>query len=195
MWSILAMRNSLVFHDSDKVTTLMMHASPALTAWSLRWYPSDSWGASSDLALYNEASAVQLLLYPLVFYLIWVICYYMITFVILKNRIKRKGGITMYELMVPTDRKKAMRSPLARVVLKAPEALRPALYMLCHGIAASISLLPTYFFWQSFLLHTSALLFCLGMSIWNGGNYYFKVFARKYMADLEKRSQKALKKD
>lgn len=33
MWSIVAMRNSLVFHDGDKITTLMMHASPALSAW------------------------------------------------------------------------------------------------------------------------------------------------------------------
>jgi len=33
MWSIVAMRNSLVFHDGDKITTLMMHASPAITAW------------------------------------------------------------------------------------------------------------------------------------------------------------------
>ena len=33
MWSIVAMRNSLVFHDGDKITTLMMHASPAISAW------------------------------------------------------------------------------------------------------------------------------------------------------------------
>lgn len=33
MWAIVAMRNSLVFHDGDKITTLMMHASPALCAW------------------------------------------------------------------------------------------------------------------------------------------------------------------
>jgi hypothetical protein len=33
MWSIVAMRNSLVFHDGDKITTLMMHSSPALSAW------------------------------------------------------------------------------------------------------------------------------------------------------------------
>lgn len=32
-WAIVAMRNSLVFHDFDKMTTLMMHASPAMVAW------------------------------------------------------------------------------------------------------------------------------------------------------------------
>ena len=33
MWSIIAMRNELTFHDVDKHTTLMMHASPAVCAW------------------------------------------------------------------------------------------------------------------------------------------------------------------
>lgn len=33
MWSIVAMRNSLVFHDGDKMTTLLIHASPALASW------------------------------------------------------------------------------------------------------------------------------------------------------------------
>lgn len=33
LWAILAMRNSMVFHDPDRMTTLMMHSSPALVAW------------------------------------------------------------------------------------------------------------------------------------------------------------------
>ncbi len=32
-WAIVAMRNSLVFHDLDKITTLFMHISPALVGW------------------------------------------------------------------------------------------------------------------------------------------------------------------
>ncbi|PNH06846.1 hypothetical protein TSOC_006751 [Tetrabaena socialis] len=36
-WSILTFRNSLVFHDLDKVTSLFLHLVPALVSWSLRW--------------------------------------------------------------------------------------------------------------------------------------------------------------
>lgn len=57
MWSILAMRNSLVFHSVDHMTTLMMHASPAITAWTFRWHPKTEW-ADAVLAA-NGATRTQ----------------------------------------------------------------------------------------------------------------------------------------
>lgn len=189
MWSILAMNNSLVFHDVDKVTTLMMHASPALTAWSLRWYPDERWLSSIlDISEYAKPDVFQLVVIPILFYLAWVVMYYFLTFVLLKERIQKRGGVTMFELMVPKDTKKARKSPIAQFVLSVPEAWQPVLYLCCHGFAALISFLPTYLFWQYFWLHTAALLFCLALSIWNGGNYYFKVFAKRYLQQLEERS-------
>jgi len=189
MWSILAMNNALVFHDIDKVTTLMMHASPALTAWSLRWYPDERWLSTVlDVSEYAKPDVFQLVVIPIVFYLAWVVMYYFLTFVLLKEQIRKRGGVTMFELMVPKDTAKARKSPIAKFVLSVPEAWQPILYLCCHAFAALVSFLPTYLFWQYFWLHTMALLFCLALSIWNGGNYYFKVFAKRYLQQLEERS-------
>lgn len=195
MWSILAMRNSLVFHDMDKITTLMMHASPALTAWSLRWYPDLRWTESvADVEEYTTATWYEFVGLPVLFYLMWVIFYYILTFVLLKERIKRQGGVTMFDLLKPKEPKKA-KNPLVRTILSAPEATQPLIYLIFHGIAATLSFIPTYYFWQSFHLHTTALLFCLGISVWNGGNYYFKVFANRYTAQLQERSHRGFKKE
>jgi len=194
MWSIIAMRNSLVFHSFDKMTTLMMHASPAITAWTLRWYPNPtriSTMTPEFVTRMQTASWYEMTVFPVIFYLLWVITYYMTTFVLLKHRIEAKGRATMFSLMVPSDKEKARRSPLARMVISFPRSLQPFLYLTCHGIAATLALLPTKLFYDYYWLHTAALLFCLGLAVWNGGNYYFKVFAKKYLAQLEAQALEA----
>lgn len=190
------MRNSLVFHDFEKTTTLMMHASPAITAWTLRWHPSPAWSAAltpAQGADFNISSWSELFFLPVAFYFIWVVLYYVITFVVLHNRIVGRGRATMFSLMVPKDPEAARKSPLARMVMKAPENIQPVVYLGCHGIAASLSFLPVKIFYDHYWLHTAGLVYCLGLSIWNGGNYYFKVFAKKYLAQLQQEAEAAAK--
>ena len=43
--------------------------------------------------------------------------------------------------------------------------------------------------WDHFWLHTTLLVCCLGISIWNGGSFYFQVFAKRYMAELEAKAR------
>ena len=93
MFSIAAMRNSLVFHDVDKSTTLMMHASPAMAAWTLRWYDDKLAGAMAPLDL-PEAFR-DLVAIPVMYYVVWVLLYYLIVFRCFGERIRRKGGVTM----------------------------------------------------------------------------------------------------
>ena len=37
-WSVMTFRNSLVFHASDKVTSVIVHLLPSWVCWSIRWY-------------------------------------------------------------------------------------------------------------------------------------------------------------
>ena len=37
-WAILAWRNSLVFHDIDKITSLFIHAMPPVLMYCQRWH-------------------------------------------------------------------------------------------------------------------------------------------------------------
>lgn len=191
MCSILLMRNSLVFHDFDKTTTLMMHASPAIVAWTLRWYPEASWVATltkDQLLDVNSSSWYELFVQPVGFYFAWVFMYYILTFVALHDRIEGRGRATMFSMMVPKDPERAKRSALARVVLKSPANVQPIVYLACHAAAASVAFIPVKLFFDNFYLHTMVLAFCLGVSVWNGGNYYFKVFAKKYLKQLQEKA-------
>ena len=176
MFSIILMRNSLVFHDFDKITTLMMHASPAITVWTLRWYSDALWvdalgpaaAAAAQVATWTEMIAL-----PVAFYMIWLVIYYLLTFILLRNRIEGRGLLTMFTMLVPADREKAMKSAGARLVLKFSPPLQPFVYQGCHAICATVAFLPVGLMWDHYWVHTAALMFCLCMSVWNGGNYYF----------------------
>lgn len=181
MWSIMAMRNSLVFHDVDKITTLMMHASPALAGWSLRWFPDDHYRMNDSFAV---ASLTELVGLPILFYCCWVVLYYFVCFVFLNDRIRKQGGVTMFDIMVPKDKNKVQKSIILRFITSFREVWQPVVYLALHGTMASISFVPTYLFWNHFVLHTCALLFCLSLSVWNGGTFYFKVFAKRYYHDM-----------
>jgi hypothetical protein len=117
---------------------------------------------------------------------VWVVSYYFLNFVLLRHRIERNRRMTMFSLMVPKhDPKEARKSMIARVVLSAPPRLQVFAYLGVHATAAMLSFLPTLWFFHSFAAHSVALMFCLGLAAWNGGGYYFHVFAKKYMARLE----------
>lgn len=191
MFTILATRNSLVFHDFDKTTTLMMHASPAIALYTLRWLPSAAWtaGLPAELAPAFEASSwTDLLLLPWALYLVWVVSYYLVTFVVLYNRIVSKGRMTMFSLMVPKNPKGGKKG-LVGFILSFPEDWQPVVYLACHGATASLGFIPTKIMYDHFWVHTAVLLWLLGLSVWNGGNFYFKVFARKYMAQLNEAAE------
>lgn len=160
----------------------MMHLTPALVSWTIRWYPN-------DFALSNPAFQVatwkELFIWPVVIYLLWVLLYYILNFVVLHDQIQKAGGATMFSIMVPKHNpRKIKKSAIARTVLKAPEKLQPLAYLCIHGVAAIGSFLPTFFYFKSFWAHSFAIIFCLSVAVWNGGTFYFEIFAAKYMSRL-----------
>ncbi|GAB4820019.1 hypothetical protein N2152v2_007065 [Parachlorella kessleri] len=189
MWAIVAMRNSLVFHDFDKITTLMMHASPALVAWTMRWHPRPEWTAGlapEQLHRFEHAGWLEMGVLPMAFYAAWVLGYYTLTFVTLAQRMHSRGYSNMFTYMVL--REQARKSPLARLVLRAPHALQPAAYLGMHMLASWLAVLPTKLLWDHFWLHTLLLIAILLQSVWNGANFYFKVFAKRYLQELQARA-------
>lgn len=177
MFSIAAMRNSLVFHDVDKSTTLMMHASPAMAAWTLRWYDT----VNVSMAPLSLADGLrELVAKPVGFYMIWVVAYYLVVFKYCNARIRREGGVTMFDIMVPKDPAKIKRSTVLTFITSFSVPWQPIVYLTFHASMATLSFLPVVLCWNHFAVHTTLLLGLLALSIWNGGTFYFKVFAKKY---------------
>ncbi|GFH21148.1 uncharacterized protein HaLaN_18391 [Haematococcus lacustris] len=94
-FSILAFRNSLVYHDMDKVTSLYLHLVPACVSWAQRWHLDTSRFTPLD----NTGTRVglkQLVLIPLAFYSVWAVSYFLTIFVFAAGRIKRRGYATLF---------------------------------------------------------------------------------------------------
>ena len=86
-----------------------------------------------------------------------------------------------FDLMVPKDKDTAKKkSPVLAFITSFSPPWQPIVYLAFHGTAASLSFLPVVACWNSFAVHTTLLLGLLSLSIWNGGTFYFKVFAKKY---------------
>ncbi|KAK9844314.1 hypothetical protein WJX74_000680 [Apatococcus lobatus] len=183
-WSIPAMRNSLVLHDLDKLTSLFMHMSPALVGWAVHWYPNqlrvptETWPAAQQEEWYT-GTFFQLVILPMGPYLLWSITYYLKIFVISKERVQQENYQTLFKYM--TKNKKALA---AKIVLRASPPFQPLLYMLMHLILCQAATATAYIWWHSYWAHTAFLVGCIGVSAWNGANYYFHVFAKRYLASV-----------
>jgi len=194
-WSIIAFRNSLVFHSLDKITSLMLHWMPACVVWTLRWYPDRSvkleyHGKSEQAkAEWTRGSLVNLVAIPLLPYLAWAILYYIKVFVVSSTKIQERGYETLYQFATAND-----RSLFGRVVLRAPKRLQPVAYMAMHMVLVTLTFLLSMLFWASFRAHTAFLIFILSFSAYNGASFYFEVFAHRYIDDvgLTRRERRSL---
>lgn len=82
IWSIVAFRNSLVYHSLDKMTSHFLHWFPACVSYATRWHPRAvmldhlTQDAAARLE-WESASFTSLFLLPLLPYLAWVVLYYL----------------------------------------------------------------------------------------------------------------------
>ncbi|CEL92281.1 unnamed protein product [Vitrella brassicaformis CCMP3155] len=183
-WGLALNRNSLVFHSLDMTTNLFIHATPCLAVWAIRWHADrvlDKWQflprvcePSSPSPIYCDATAYELLVLPLLVYiLIWQVPYYLVMFKVAAKRIEKRNYDTVYLYMLRTIK------PLAAIV-KAAGSWGPLVYMFIHALGCSLCMLLSFIWWRSYWAHTIFLASMVALAVWNGSTYYFEVFAEKY---------------
>ena len=196
--SIAVFRNSLVFHSADQIIILAVHLSSNISIWGMRWWPMQLQGSFPDLfniGCLEHSPANQLNLFysssqdcsgkfsdllgwPIFVYVVmWAVPYYFFFFVLAKGSIEKGGYITMYEDMVKTN-------PLVKAATNIGGECFPHLkYMIGHGSICCCTFLMGPLLWHSFALHTIYLASMVSISVFNGGSFYFEVFAKKYARD------------
>ncbi|KAG2436955.1 hypothetical protein HXX76_006471 [Chlamydomonas incerta] len=184
-WSIITFRNSLVFHDLDKVTSLFLHLVPALVSWSLRWYGDPArFGPPPEATeqqreRWHRAGGLSNVLLPMASYVVWAVAYYLKIFVFSRAKIQQRGYRTLFNYV--TSQKKGTFHAIAR---RIPPPLQPPVYLFLHLCFCMTTFLVALGCWYSFWAHTALLAAVASASIWHGGSYYFEVFARKYHEHL-----------
>lgn len=186
LWSIVAFRNSLVYHSVDKVTSLFLHFFPACVVWTYRFYPPQHLVQVLDkdatlAARWDSATAWELSILPMLPYLAWSILYGLKIFVISSKKIQQRQYETLFHYV--TTRK----GIFAAVVLRFPVKARPLAYVGLHMALTQAVMGLNTIWWANKTAATAAIMVAFGLAAWHGASFYFDVFAHRYVAALDRR--------
>ncbi|RBR27149.1 uncharacterized protein FIESC28_00012 [Fusarium coffeatum] len=189
--AIIMWRNSLVFHSFDKVTSLFIHIMPCATLhcivhlfspekqkerfpaiWTIKNSPPGSPTA--------YANVVSMLAWSTLPYIFWQILYYV--FITVRRRDKIAAGR-------PTSftwlKKSYAHTWLGKFVLRQPEKLQEATFMLIQYSYALLTMLPCPLWFLSRWASATFLMVVFTWSIYNGATYYIDVFGVRFQKELE----------
>lgn len=185
LWSILAFRNSIVYHSLDKMTSHFMHLYPACVCWTIRWHTADPLAAhlreagAEAAAAWEGGSLRDLVLLPMLPYLLWAVLYYLKVFVISSRKIQQKGYETLFQYST-----QSRRSLFGSVVLRFRPSLQPLVYMCLHLLLTLATMCLNQLWWRSYAANTAFLACIFAASAWSGATFYFDVFAARYLASV-----------
>ncbi|KAI2643285.1 hypothetical protein GGS21DRAFT_7492 [Xylaria nigripes] len=189
--AIIMWRNSLVFHDFDKVTSLFIHIMPCATLhclvhllspeeqrrrfpalWMVKTSPPGSPTAYSNV--------VSMMVWSTIPYAIWQLSYYF--FITVRRRDKIAAGR-------PTSftwlRRSYSKVWIGKLVLSLPLSLQEPAFMVVQYLYAVLTILPCsiwfYYRWAS----AGFLMFVFAWSVYNGATYYIDVFGKRFQNELE----------
>ncbi|KAI6122806.1 hypothetical protein EV401DRAFT_1318071 [Pisolithus croceorrhizus] len=179
--AVITWRNSLVFHDSDKVTSLFVHIYAPFTFTVIRhFYPNaqERFPALAQLPHLNPSHA---LLLSGAIYLSWQLLYWKFVLIDRKTKISSGQRTTSFSWLLNNKRGK-IGQLLSRI---APERRVP--YFMIGQFAYSIltELPAIYVLYDSPRWSGTFLIVIFAVSVWNGGGYYIEVFGRKFERELE----------
>lgn len=180
---IVMWRNSLVFHDLDKITSVFIHSFPPLVTFCLRWYPAngDITRVCSDMECHPSPTII--FGYTLVFYIIWQILYILKTEYLDKKKIENDKDIIttarFWTIIKP--------HPIYLWFKKKGYNFHPVIILSgCQFIYTLLTLLPIIPIYMSFELHCIYLSIIFLVCVWNGANFYFEIFTETYRKRLHR---------
>ena len=100
--AIGAMRNSMIFHRIDNLTSLVIHAIPMMSMYNMRWVTIVEEAKLPEEQRYfvslptDGISMTTHVMAPLALYIFWAIFYSLKIFVVSPKRIKERNYETMY---------------------------------------------------------------------------------------------------
>ena len=186
-WSVLAFNHAMVFHSYAHMTSVVVHVSPLLLSFGLRWHAApvsdEGLGARHfQVCPSNETcsdiSALQLIWDTLIgFYLWWLVLYYVWIFIALGSYIERHSYQTLWDRILVM---KPVGPVLQSLLKKWPKLLVQLVYLLLHLAFSTATMLVAVVLWHSQVAHFAFLTAIVLSTIKNAGDFYFDVIGSKY---------------
>lgn len=190
-WAVVIWRNSLVYHDFDRMTSIYIHILPAMLSFCVRWY-----GLSPE----NAAVTLQFrdFVHASIMYLFWQFLYYYKTEVQDKAFLDANPEVVTSLRWLASDKKNGMARFVLNVCRKAgifakDEDYNPAefktlmVFMVTQFIYTVVTMLPVPFIFNSFPLQICFISFIFTCVVYNGASYYIEVFSKRYQLKFAKK--------
>jgi len=179
--AVITWRNSLVFHDFDKVTSLFIHVYPPLSFTVIRHYYPNAAERFPAVMEVPQLQPMRALLLSGIIYLIWQVLYWKFVFVDRRKKIESGQRTTSLSFLL-NDK----RGVIGRALSRVPPQYRTLSFMIGqYGYSVLTELPAILVLYRSPFWSGAFLIFIFAVSVWNGGGFYIEVFGRKFERELE----------
>ncbi|GAW10392.1 integral to membrane protein [Lentinula edodes] len=179
--AVITWRNSLVFHDQDKVTSLFIHIYAPFSFTVIRHYYPNAEDRFPALNQLRHLNPLRALLLSGGIYLIWQLLYWKFVFVDRRKKIESGQRTSSMSWLLNSK-----SSIIGKALSKIPPQGRIPSFMFGQLVYSIITELPAVFILYNSPFWSGAFLIAIfSVSVWNGGGFYIEVFGRKFERELE----------
>ncbi|EOD38364.1 hypothetical protein EMIHUDRAFT_55825, partial [Emiliania huxleyi CCMP1516] len=171
--AIITWRNSLVFHSLDKITSVFIHALPALLLFCTRWYPP------AGLELPDSISAWTTMRLGVLSYGAWQLFYVLVTEALFARALHDDPALMTSIRWLTSPGSNGDYSGLTRM-FDADRWKTKLIFIAVQLLYTCVALLPVPLLWSHYWLHLAYLLGIYLACVWNGSSYYIEVFSKAY---------------
>ncbi|XP_019861295.1 PREDICTED: uncharacterized membrane protein C776.05-like [Amphimedon queenslandica] len=178
LFATVIWRNSIVPHSLDRMTSVFIHLSPALTTWGTRWYSS----VKQEFSLCaqptepgpngcNHIGLRELVTGPLVFYLVWMLLYILVVQVWRKERVRKRSYATSVTWMTESTKK----GFLYHLFSICGKRYLKIFYFAWLTVYTWVGLLSAFLSYHWMEFGTIIMAFIVLIVCYNGASFYLKV--------------------
>jgi hypothetical protein len=190
-------KNSLVFHDFDKITSVYIHFLPTCLYYCLR--VSRGGGISSAHLNLELVDYIHCLL----FYFSWQVLYLLKTEVSDKQKLESDPALLTSMKWLSSNQKNKLSKTVLQLCrharLFAPDenfsstSMKTKMVFVMTQLTFTIlAMIPTYHAWKYPTFHLTYIAIIFSISVFYGASYYVEVFSTRYTMALEKAAEKAI---
>jgi len=170
-----------VLHSLSMTTSVFIHITPGLLLHTLRWHAN----APETLSRYNtlrgeSPSFIAASLVPLIPYVVWQLLYLIKVEIFSSEKVEARDYETSFKYL--RESKGFVGTLIKKFKTRNGQLMAFVLYQFLYTV---VTILPALLYLHSYELNAAFLCVMLLISLWNGANYYFEVFATRYSAGLE----------
>lgn len=192
-WAMLAFSHSMILHSWQHVASVVIHASPMLMSFGVRWFSEagerfavcqphqyeGEWQAGSQCHVGQVTLVWQAVTN---FYIWWLVLYYTIVMYLMSEYLHSNGFQTLFDRVTT----KGPMKKFLRKYMETPEGketytgnfLAKAVYLCVHFVYGMVTMFLISSYFNNFYFHFFHCFLLTGVTSWNGAGFYFTAFGR-----------------